>query len=208
MAKCFRCKKTMGDAMFRMSKKKDKDGVFQRVKVCNDCDAKYQIDQKKYLASEKGKKNKVRKLESSKAYRRTAAGQEYKKRFYAEQDLASLLLHEGIDFSHGDDPGGTRYPCSMVSRMPTRAARSHMRARHARHRGLIATRLAVQDLPLALFDNAEYDCRRLDEWIAMGTAESRGVPARALWGKDHEHAGSDWIECRMLEYSADDDTTP
>jgi hypothetical protein len=39
---------------------------------------------------------------------------EREKRFYADQDLAALLLEEGIDYSHGGDPGGEQYASFMV----------------------------------------------------------------------------------------------
>lgn len=38
---------------------------------------------------------------------------EREKRFYSDQDLAALLREEGIDFSHGGDPGGEAYASSL-----------------------------------------------------------------------------------------------
>ena len=38
---------------------------------------------------------------------------EREKRFYAEQDLEELLRQEGVDFSHGGDPGGEEFATSL-----------------------------------------------------------------------------------------------
>ena len=38
---------------------------------------------------------------------------EREKRFYADQDIAALLREEGVDFSHGGDPGGEQYATFM-----------------------------------------------------------------------------------------------
>ena len=41
---------------------------------------------------------------------------EREKRFYAEQDLEELLRQEGVDFSHGGDPGGEALASTCAGR--------------------------------------------------------------------------------------------
>jgi dynein heavy chain len=66
---------------------------------------------------------------------------------------------------------------------------------------------STMGLPLELFDDTEFDCRTPEEWVGLGKAEDRSVPAVALFALEGDGAlGSEWVAARVLEYDTDSDT--
>ena len=59
---------------------------------------------------------------------------------------------------------------------------------------------STMELPLALFDDTEFDCRTPEEWVGLGKAEDRGVPCKCLFPKGGEGGGSEWVQARVTEY--------
>ncbi|NWX05348.1 DYH1 protein, partial [Caloenas nicobarica] len=118
---------------------------------------------------------------------------ERRRRLYLSFDIAQLLASKGIDSNQlmprHYDPDN----------MPTIAER--------------ADPIFPIYLPLKIFDNNEYDCRTLEEWISLGlepgSRDRKPVPGKALLPTDdvlgHEDPKSqkliyNWIDVGVLDY--------